>query len=148
MAKHHQRHQRQPARAARTRARRLTTGGACGQVASRPRFYSSTITDDSGGGSLGRASPTKSRRTRPNKNSLLLRDEQTKLVPASPFIFVVFYNKKARAGKRTAFCAIWEPEGACGGPIGTPTSPFERDQKNRGFDTPGAPRVEARLTVH
>ena len=94
MAKHHQRHQRQPARAARTRARRLTTGGACGQVASRPRFYSSTITDDSGGGSLGRASPTKSRRTRPNKNSLLLRDEQTKLVPASPFIFVVFYNKK------------------------------------------------------
>ena len=92
MAKHHQRHQRQPARAARTRARRLTTGGACGQV---------------GRGSI----PPRSRTTRaevrsvvlrqPNrgerdqiKNSLFLRDEQTKLVPASPFIFVVFYNKK------------------------------------------------------
>ena len=145
MAKHHQRHQRQPARAARTRARRLTTGGACGQV---------------GRGSI----PPRSRTTRAEVRSIVLRQPNrgerdqikqfipegrtNKISPCITIYFCCFLQQKARAGKRTAFCAIWEPEGACGGPIGTPTSPFERDQKNRGFDTPGAPRVEARLTVH
>ena len=52
----------------------------------------------------------------------------------SPFtFFILFCNKKARAGQRTACCALWEREGAFGGLIGTPTSPFERDQKNRWF---------------
>ena len=49
------------------------------------------------------------------------------------FCFCFFGNKKARAGKRTAICALWEREGAFGGLIGTPTSPFERDPKNRWF---------------
>jgi hypothetical protein len=53
--------------------------------------------------------------------------------PHHLFCFCFFGNKKARAGKRTAICALWEREGAFGGLIGTPTSPFERDPKNRWF---------------